>query len=162
MKSLPKKAKTIISLIIALIAVLIGGVVFIGAVSGWFDDPKTVLDPEYYSETPELVDLSTADFEKLIGDQKSFLVFVDQTDCTTADRLRGYVNDYSAETSTSFYKMMFKDVKESSLHQSVKYYPSVVVVDKGKVRGFMKADSDTDSDAYNDYNAFKIWLTQYL
>lgn len=162
MKSLPKKAKTIISLIIALIAILIGGVVFIGAVSGWFDDPKTVLDPEYYSKNPELIDLSTADFEKLIGDQKSFLVFVDQTDCTTADRLRGYVNDYSAETGISFYKMMFKDVKESSLHQSVKYYPSVVVVDKGKIRGFMKADSDADSDAYNDYGAFKVWLAQYL
>ena len=162
MKSLPKKAKTIISLIIALIAVLIGGVVFIGAVSGWFDDPKTVLDPEYYSENPELIDLSTADFEKLIKDQKSFLVFVDQTDCTTADRLRGYVNDYSAETGISFYKITFKDARKSSLYQSVKYYPSVVVIDKGKVRGFMKADSDTDADAYNDYKAFQIWLAQYL
>ena len=45
-----KQQAKILGLIIGLVAVLIGGLLFMGAVSGWFDDEKIVLDKEYYSE----------------------------------------------------------------------------------------------------------------
>ena len=160
-KSSKKNQKNkIVGLIIALMVVLVGGVLFMGAVSGWFEDSKVVLSSEYYSENPEFIDLDINEYEELLKARKSFLVFVDNTSCTTADRVRRYVSDYMKEQGVKVYKVMFKDIKDSSLHDYIKYYPSVVVVDKGRVRTYLRADSDEDSDEYNDYESFKSWLDQ--
>lgn len=152
----------VLGLIVALVVVLIGGVVFVGAVSGWFDDPKITLDSEYYGEGAEFMELTAGEYEGLVGAKKSFLVFVDQGGCTTADRLREYVTQYMTETGILVYRMMFAEVKESSLHSEVKYYPSVAVISKGKVVGYLRADADEDAEAYNSYDAFKEWISKYL
>ncbi len=152
----------VLALIVALVAVLMGGVLFVGAVSGWFDDPKVKLDAEYYAEGAEFMELSAGEYEGLIEAKKSFVVFVDQDGCTTADRLREYVTRYMTETGILAYRMMFAELKETSLYENVKYYPSVVVVDKGVVRGYLRADSDDDAGAYNDYDTFKEWMKRIL
>ena len=152
----------VLALVVALVVVLIGGVLFVGAVSGWFDDPKVKLDTEYYAEGAEFMELSPGEYEGLVEAKKSFVVFVDRDGCTTADRLRKYVTRYMTETGILAYRMMFAELKETSLHENVKYYPSVVVVEKGVVRGYLRADSDDDAGAYNDYDTFKEWMKRIL
>jgi hypothetical protein len=70
--------------------------------------------------------------------------------------------NYGGATGVKAYRMMFSDVRNSSLHDYVKYYPSVVVVSRGKPIVWLRADADEDSDAYNDEEAFKKWLSKYL
>lgn len=152
--------------LVLLLVIVIGGVVlFVGAVSGWFGSSKVVLDAEYYCGEDcdnEMMELSGAEYEELIKEGKSFVVFVDQSGCTTADRLRGYVTDYAREAGVRVYRMMFSEARETSLHDYVKYYPSVVVVSHGRVAGYLRADSDEDADYYNDYEAFRGWARRYL
>ena len=157
-----KKQVGVLGLIVALVVALIGGVLFVGAASGWFDDPKVELDTEYYSEGAEFMELTAGEYEGLVGAKKSFVVMVDQNGCTTADRLREYVAQYMTETGILAYRMMFSELKESSLHKFVKYYPSMVIIDKGVVRGYLSADSNEDAEAYNDYDMFKEWMGKYL
>ena len=160
-----KKQRNVLGLIVALVVVLMGSVLFVGAVSGWFSDNKVVLDAEYYCSEKcdgEYMDLVGVDYEELVKSGRSFVVFVDQDGCTTADRLRGYVSDYAKEVGVKVYRMMFAEAKELSLHDYVKYYPSVVIVSKGKVVGYLRADSDDDAEMYNDYDAFKKWMSNYL
>lgn len=152
----------VLALVVALVGVLVGGVLFVGAVSGWFDDPKVKLDAEYYADGAEFMELSAGEYEGLVEAKKSFVVFVDQDGCTTADRLREYMTRYMTETGILVYRMMFAEAKESSLHEKVKYYPSVAVVSKGKVVAYLRADEDADADKYNDYDAFKAWMGKYL
>ena len=157
-----KKQGKVLGLAIALIVVLVGGVLFVGAVSGWFDDPKIVLDAEYYGEGAEFMELTASEYEGLVEAKKSFVVFVDQGGCTTADRLREYVLNWAGENGVKVYRMMFSEVKESSLHDYVKYYPSVALISRGRVRGYLRADEDEDAEAYNNYEAFKEWIGKYL
>ncbi|MBR0465704.1 hypothetical protein IJJ02_02890 [Candidatus Saccharibacteria bacterium] len=159
-----KKQLGVLGLIVALIVVLFGGLLFMGAVSGWFDDPKVVLSEEYKCTEgcEEFMELDAAFYEDLVKAGKSFVVFVDQDGCTTADRLRGYVLDWASSVGVKVYRMMFSEVKKTSLHDYVKYYPSVAIVDKGMVRGYLRADSDEDADAYNDYDTFSGWIQRYL
>ena len=160
-----KKQMGVLGLVIALVVVLFGGVLFVGAVSGWFDGSDVRLDAEYICGEGcdgGYMELNAAGYEELIKAGKSFIVFVDQGGCTTADRLRGYVSDWAANAGVKVYRMMFAEVKESSLHDSVKYYPSVAVISHGKVVGALKADSDEDADMYNDYEAFKGWMGKYF
>lgn len=157
-----KKNRKILPLVMALIVVVLGSILFVGAANGWFDNHKVKLDAEYYADGAEFMELTAGEYEGLIEAKKSFVVMVDQSGCTTADRLREYVTRYMTETGILVYKMMFEQVKESSLHDQVKYYPSVVVVDKGVVRAYLRADSDEDAEVYNNYNAFREWMEKYL
>ena len=157
-----KKNRKILPLVMALIIVVLGSILFVGAASGWFDNHKVKLDAEYYADGAEFMELTAGEYEGLIGAKKSFVVMVDQSGCTTADRLREYVTRYMTETGILTYRMMFAEVKEASLHEKVKYYPSVAVVSKGKVVAFLRADEDEDADKYNDYDAFKAWIGKYL
>lgn len=139
-----------------------GRSVVCGAVSGWFDDPKVKLDAEYYADGAEFMKLSAGEYEGLVESKKSFVVFVDQGGCTTADRLREYVTRYMTETGILVYRMMFEEIKETSLHEQVKYYPSVAIVSKGRVVAWLRADSDEDAKMYNDYDTFKAWMEKYI
>jgi hypothetical protein len=157
-----KKNRKILPLVMVLIVVVLGSILFVGAASGWFDNHKVKLDAEYYADGAEYMELTVGEYEDLIEAKKSFVVMVDQSGCTTADRLREYMTRYMTETGILTYRMMFADVKEASLHEKVKYYPSVAVVSKGKVVAYLRADEDEDADKYNDYDAFKAWIGKYL
>ena len=160
-----KKQRNVLGLVVALVVVLLGGVLFVGAVSGWFSNDMVMLDEEYYCGEEcdgEMMELTGAEYEQLVAEGKSFVVFIDQSGCTTADRLKGYMKDYTLEAGVKAYRMMFADARETSLHEYVKYYPSVVVVSKGKVVAWLRADSDEDADYYNDYEAFEGWMRGLL
>ena len=152
-------------LVVLLVAVIGGTVLFLGAVGGWFGGSKVTLDAEYYCGEEcdgEMMELSGVKYEELVRNGGSFVVFVDQSGCTTAERLRGYVADYAREIGVKVYRMMFSEMKETSLHDFVKYYPSVAVVSRGRVVGYLRADSDEDADIYNSYEIFKRWIKRYL
>ncbi len=157
-----QKRSGVLKLVIALVVFLAASVLFIGAVGGWFTDQKIILDEEYYSEEAGLMELSTEEYENLREAKKSFVVFIDQNGCTTADKLRGYIQDWSTEERIRVYRMMFGEAKNSSLHEYIKYYPSVVLIDKGKVRMYLRADSDEDAPMYNDYNEFETWIKKWI
>ena len=159
-----RKQAGVLGLIVALVVVLFGSLLFMGLV-GWFGEAKITLDAEYICSEEcdgEYMELTKDDYASLVEAKKSFVVFVDQDGCTTADRLRGYVQDWATETGVKVYRMMFSEVKESSLHEYIKYYPSVVLVDKGKVRMYLRADSDDDAKMYNDYNEFETWIKRWV
>ena len=151
-------------LVVGLVLVIGGSVLFIIGVSGGFGVEKAELDAEYKCSDCEFeyMELTPEEYEKLVADKKSFVVMVDQGGCTTADRLKGFLKDFAIDKGIKVYKVIFGDMKKTSLSDFVKYYPSVAVVSRGKVIGWLKADSDEDADAYNDYGAFESWVNRYL
>lgn len=109
----------------------------------------------------EVEDLSLSGYEQLIADKKSALIFVDQTGCVTAERMRGFIDEISAENNTKFYRMMWADAKETALKDDVPYYPSLVIMKEGKVAAALKANSDADGPIYNDKKLLEEWISRY-
>ena len=159
------KRKIVGYLVVGVVAALILGVVVVGLFNNWFSNKKITLDNEYYCNDgceDSLLELSDLEYEKLVDDKGTFLIFVDQNGCNTADDMRGFVENYSLENGIKFYRMMFEDLRNSNLHEQVKFYPSVVIVENGEVKNFLKADSDDNKDAYEDYEFFEKWLDSYI
>ena len=152
-------------LLLGLLLVIGGTTLFIVGVSGGFGKPKAEIDVEYYCSDncePRYMDLTPSEYEKLVADKKSFVVLIDQGGCKTADKLKEFMSEYASSEGFRVYKIIFEDVKKTSLYDFVKYYPSVAVASKGKVIGFLRADADEDADAYNQYKAFETWIQKYL
>lgn len=160
------KSLKIVILVVALVAVVIGGILFVGAVSGWFSGgTKVVLDEgDYCGEdcTREFMDLTVPEYEEKVAKGDSFVLFVDQSGCYTADRLREFVLNWADMAGTKVYRMMFSEVRECSLRDSVKYYPSVVLISRGKPVAWLRADENADSDAYNFEDKFREWISGYF
>ena len=152
-------------LITALIIIVLGSVIFAGALAGWFSNNRATLDENdhcYENCDRDFNELTAEEYEEKVNNGDSFVLFVDQTGCYTADGLREFVLNWSASKGVKPYKMMFSTVKNSSLHDYVKYYPSVGVISKGHPIVWLRADEDEDSDAYNYEDKFNEWLSKYL
>ncbi|MBR3414420.1 hypothetical protein IKG73_00145 [Candidatus Saccharibacteria bacterium] len=117
--------------------------------------PKTVGEAQ-------VVDLSVADYNKMLSDKKSGLIFVDQGGCVTAERMRGFIDEISAENNgAKFYKMMWSEAKEVMPHEKVPYYPSLVIIKDGEIIASLKADSFEDGPIYNDKKLLENWILKY-
>lgn len=119
------------------------------------------LSPEYLGKT-DLIDITAADYDQLIREQKSFLLFVDQDGCDVATTVRKFVAEYSSEKTLSFHHVYFTDIRGTAINKYVKYYPSVVLIANGQVVDFLKANSDDYIAPYTNYDSFKTWIEKYL
>ena len=156
-----KRLKTPV-LVVLLIAIIAGGVLFVGAVAGWFGDTAVMLDEEYECKDEQCDLVELVNVQELLDEKKSFVVFIDQNGCKTADRLREFVTDYVKEEKVSIYKMMFSEMKKTVLNDYIKYYPSIAIIERGEVKYFLRADADEDAEEYNNYEVFKKWMGEHL
>ena len=116
--------------------------------------PKTV-------SRAEVVDLSIPEYNKMVSDKSSGLIFVDQGGCVTAERMRGFIDEISAEENVKFYRMMWSDAKETSLKDNIPYYPSLAIMKDGKIVAALRANSDEDGPIYNDKKLLLDWISKY-
>ena len=62
----------------------------------------------------------------------------------------------------SFLSMPFKEYRNISLYNEVKYAPSIIIVENGKIVDFLDAEKDDDLDKYQDVKEFEEWINKYV
>ena len=115
------------------------------------------LSPEYYDATA-VIDINQDQYDQLIKDEKSFVIMVDNPGCTTTARMREFLNDLPTEHQFVYYKIMWQDAKVTDLHNYIKYFPSLAIIDHGRVAYYLSADSDQDAPYYNNATDLANWL----
>ncbi len=108
------------------------------------------------------INVDSTSYENLILNKQSFIVVVDQKACVTGVRLRGFIDDYVGESGLKAYRIMFEDMKQTSLYDKITYYPSVAVIDKGKMVAWLDAESNEDKPMFNEFESFNAWLNKYI
>ena len=69
-----------------------------------------------------------------------------------------YVLRFQKENKISFYYLTSDYVKDTLIYETVKYFPSVIIYDKGKIVKYLRFDSDEDKDFYRSYDGFSKWF----
>lgn len=147
----------LVAIAIFCVAVFFGGYFLFRSVT-----PKAFrLEEELYG-TSEAIDINKDEYEKLINEKKSFVVMVDKPDCYTTADMRKRMAEFPDDMQFKYYRIMWSQAKESSLHEHVKFVPSVAIVRAGKVVDFLDADSDEDTAKYNDAQALQDWIREYV
>lgn len=119
------------------------------------------LEDKYYG-TSEFIDLDQDTLEDLINDKESFAIFIYQPACANSENFEKVLTEYTGENQISFYKMPFSLMKETTLGDEIKYYPSFVVFHDGKMVDFLDANSDKDIDYYQNTEGFDKWFSSYV
>ena len=148
-----------------LIASLVGIIIISGsvvlAVSILNADHKYRLDDEYYGERKEL-NIDKDEYEKLVSDKKSFIILVDKPGCITTPGMRYNLRDFPEDIQFQYYRIMWDDAKQTSIHDYVKFVPSVAIVYKGEVKIWLQADKDEDTKYFEDADALRDWVRENI
>ena len=122
---------------------------------------KFYLNDNYYSNI-EIKEISDTEYNNLIEGKDSFALLIYMPGCTTSAKFSKIVEDFSNKNNISFYKMKWADAKKTKIYDFLKYYPSVIVYNKGEHKAYLKADSDDDLVYYESVNDFKTWMEKYV
>ena len=165
-KDTAHRFRQIILLSAAACTIMVGSIVFVGAAAGWFSSKpvekpveKFQLSSEYRNNTT-WTELTRESYENLKKDQKSFILISHLPDCQA--KIIQFLKDYSTERQIAINYMVWSEFHEIEKDSGIKYAPTVIIYNDGKIVDYLKSDSDADTAKYNNYDDFKGWLDQKL
>ena len=70
--------------------------------------------------------------------------------------------EFMTKYKIDFLSISFEEFKTTKFYQTIKYAPSVLVVEQGNIVAYLNANSDDDLEKYQDTNKFEEWLNNYI
>lgn len=144
--------------------VVIGVAVLVGLGLGFYRLEQTLpahFEENFYGKV-EAVDIGKDEYEKLVKEKKSFAVLVDSPTCVRSKKIEKMMGEMPKEYQFKYYRMMWEDVKQSSLHEYVKFLPSLAIIKHGKVKSWLRADKDEDKAYFDSKTDLETWLKKNI
>lgn len=142
-------------------SIIIGIVLLIMVLCTACGNKTFMLEEKYYGES-KFIEIDNEGYDKLISDKESFAIFIYQPLCAASSSFKEVLTEYSNTKGVVFYKMTQTQMKESKLGETLKYYPSLVIVKDGKVVDYLDANSSGDTRYYQNAENFNNWFTTYV
>lgn len=165
-----KSKKLVLIAILSLVALTIFGFVLFAILGGAGKkvevEDSIILDAEYKNTDGHQIEIAkevkedevVPFFEELVASKKSFVIYVSLPICNgDAAKFKEYVLEFQKKNHVSFYYLTSDYVKDTSLYETVKFFPSVITYKDGKIVNFLKYDSDSDKEFYKSYEGFEKW-----
>ncbi len=143
--------KKILVLLIAILVIL----------TGCDRKEKFYLDDKYYGDY-KFIDVDNNKIDKLQKDKASYMVFTFNPYCQFQKPCDEVFEAFMKDYNISIYNIPFAEFKETELYKHVKYAPSVILINKGKVVAYLDANKDEDLDKYQEVKDFKEWVERYV
>ena len=112
----------------------------------------------HYYQNEQLIELDNEKLVELEQNKESFAVFLYTPACLTSLDFKQVVEEFLKTNNLSFYAVSKAETDNTILSQTVKYYPSVVIYDEGKITKYLQADSDEDLKYYKTAENLKDWF----
>lgn len=119
------------------------------------------LDSEYYAKSESMY-IEKDEYEQLIRDKKSFVIMIDKPGCVKTSEMSVSLSGFPDDMQFKYYHIYWDEAKETSLHEKVKYTPSVALVHDGEIVDWLDADAEEDEPLYNDPEALQDWIREYI
>ena len=118
---------------------------------------KIHLTEKYYGKTGFIeVD------ENKINESETFLLFTYNNYCNLRIPCDEIFETFTKGENISILSITFEDFKKTKYYEEVKFAPSVMIINKGKIIAYLDANSDADMEKYQDVSEFAKWLDKYI
>ena len=120
---------------------------------------KIYLSNEFYSE---------GNFKEINNDSinqynnKTYLLFTYNNYCSLPIPCDKIFLEVAKKNNISILSMPFSEFKKKVFYDTVKYAPSIIIVDEGKVIKYLDANKDEDLEKYQDVDKFEKWLNENI
>ena len=148
-----------ILIIICFLLVSVIGYFFYNKIKQNDEVERFYLENKYYNNGV-FVDVNNTSLEKVKNE--NFILFTYNNYCSMAKPCEEVFEEFMKKYKINFLSIPFEDFKNTDFYKTVKYAPSIIVVEKGKVVGYLDAESNDDLNKYQDMKEFESWLNNYI
>ena len=92
----------------------------------------------------------------------TYLLFTYNNFCSLPISCEKIFKSFASVYKIDFLSMPFSEFKNTYLYDTVKYAPSVLIVENNKIIAYLDANKDDDLEKYQDVNKFKDWINNYI
>lgn len=119
---------------------------------------KFYLDTKYYNEG----EFIKVDSDFVNNNKGSYVIFTYNNYCAFPVSCESVFKSFMEKYHIDFYSINIEEFKNTFLHDTVSYAPSVIIVKDGKVIDYLDAESDEDYKRYIDESSFEKWIKGYI
>lgn len=144
--------------------IIIIGVITVFIILGFIliKKDKFYLEDKYYNNG-DLVELTIEELKNLEDNKESFVVYVHIPNmCTMTFPCTEIVKDFIKKYDITIYDFDFALVNESSMKNKIKYSPTLVIYEEGKIKAYLDPNSDDDIEYYKSVKGIKKYLEKYI
>ncbi len=137
-------------------------IIFILSMTGCSKESnKFYLNEEYYNDS-RLVDIDNLELISMLDTNKSFILFTYNPYCNFKVSCESIVEEFSKDNNIAVFKIPFEEFKKTKLYKTVKYAPSIILINDGKIVSYLDPNKDEDSIKYQDKNALNNYIEMYI
>lgn len=129
--------------------------------TGCSNSNKFYLDKKYYNEG-NFIPTTATTINELKDKKESFIVYTYNSFCSFPIPCEDIFSKVLKKYKIDIYSLNFEEMKNTFIHEEVKFAPSIIIIENGQIVAYLDAESDTDYEIYQDENKFDIWLNNYI
>ena len=118
---------------------------------------KIDLSDKYYNEG-KYVEIKRNE----LPTDETYLLFIYNSYCNMEIPCDTIFQKFMDEYKIDILSMTFEEFKNTSIYNTVKYAPSVILVENNKVIAYLDANKDEDLKYYQDAKEFTKWINKYV
>ncbi|CDB28498.1 putative uncharacterized protein [Firmicutes bacterium CAG:582] len=125
------------------------------------ENSKFYLNDEYYN-AGKLVDIDSKELTNILKSNDSFILFTFNPYCNFKVSCENVVENFSKNNNITIFKIPFEEFKSTKLYNTIKYAPSIILINKGKIETYLDPNKDEDSIKYQEEKALKDYIEMYI
>lgn len=146
--------KKIIKILISLLIIILIILLIIKLI------PIKKVDIKQENET--FITITKDELNNKLNNKETFLLFTYNSYCTFQKPCDEIFNQGLTDLNLTSYKIPFEEFKETKLYGKVKYAPTIIIIDKGNIKAYLDANSNSDYNYYQNVEEFKTWINKYV
>ncbi len=119
------------------------------------------LEDKYYNNNTFITSTST-EIDEYLENKESFILYAYNNYCTFSIPCESIFESFMINNNISIVSIPYSEFKNTKLSKKIKYAPTVIIIDKGKVITSLNAESDNDLPKYQDADEFTNWIKEYI
>lgn len=120
---------------------------------------KFYLEDKYYTGS-DFIKIDSIGYDQI--KDESYIMYVYNNYCPFPVSCESIFKEYMDKYKISFISMSIGDFNKISLHDKVKYAPTVILVNKGNIIDYLDSNDDKDLNKYQDIIEFEKWINKYI
>lgn len=151
--------KKIFIITLCIITLIITGCSFNKKINQNSDIERFYLNDEYYNKG-NFISIDSAKLNKMTNE--SYVLFTYNNYCSMSVPCEEIFEEFMKKYNIDFLSIPFEEFKNTNIYKTVKYAPSVILIEKGNIVTYLDAESDDDLNKYQDINKFEEWMNNYI
>lgn len=119
---------------------------------------RIYLDNTYYNNGEQI----KVDSDHINNLEGTYILFTYNNYCTFKISCDMIFESFMDKYDIDFLSIPFEDFKNTKYYETVKFGPSILIIQNGEIINYLDANSDEDLPRYQDVEAFEKWLDNYV